>query len=58
MEKDPRKVKAGRKGAEARWGVPWSVRLDGLNEQQRRLVVALVGVLRDSNRAGGTDGDL
>lgn len=58
MEKDPRKVRAGKKGAEGRWGVPWLVRLDGLNENQRRLVIALVETLRDHNRAGGTDGDV
>lgn len=51
MAKNPKKVEAGRKGAEARWGVPRTVRLDELTPAQRRLVLALIEAAKESNAA-------
>jgi hypothetical protein len=45
--KDPTKVRAGRIGAQTRWGdTPRVVRLDDLTAPQRRLVLALVDAAR------------
>ncbi|HEY8869280.1 MAG TPA: hypothetical protein VIM30_07800 [Candidatus Limnocylindrales bacterium] len=45
--KDPIKVRAGKIGADIRWGSePRVVRLDQLTPPQRRLVVALVDAAR------------
>jgi hypothetical protein len=41
-EKDPRLVEAGRKGMRSRWGERRVVRLDQLDADTRRLVLALV----------------
>ncbi|HEY8869648.1 MAG TPA: hypothetical protein VIM30_09670 [Candidatus Limnocylindrales bacterium] len=45
--KDPIKVRAGKIGADTRWGPePRVIRLDELTPPQRRLVVALVDAAR------------
>ena len=46
--KDPRKVKAGKASARARWGnePPRHIRLDELDAPARRLVVALIDAAR------------
>lgn len=48
VEKDPRFVESGRRGAETRWGghSPRVVRLDALSPEARRLVLALVAAAR------------
>lgn len=49
MDKNPKKVEAGKKAAAARWGDPRVVRLDELTPAQRRLVVALVDAAKEAN---------
>jgi hypothetical protein len=51
--KDPTKVRAGRVGAERRWGSPGVVRLDELTPPQRRLVLALVEAAKAERSDGG-----
>jgi hypothetical protein len=52
-KKDPAKVRAGRAGAERRWGPPGVVRLDELTPPQRRLVLALVEAAKAERSDGG-----
>lgn len=49
-QKDPRKVDGGRKGARRRWGPQRVIRLDGLTEDQRRVVVDTVQAFRDQGK--------
>lgn len=45
--KNPVKVRAGKLGADVRWGPePRAIRLDDLTDAQRRLVIALVAAAR------------
>lgn len=44
--KDPRFVESGKRGAIKRWGIPKTARLDGLDEDARMKVHALVERLR------------
>jgi len=45
--KDPIKVRAGKIGADVRWGPePRTVRIDDLTPPQRRLVTALIDAVR------------
>ena len=47
LRKNPAKVAAGQAGARARWGdLPKTVRLDELNADERRLVLALVNAAK------------
>ncbi len=48
VSKNPIKVRAGRIGAEARWGPPGTrvVKIGDLTIEQRRLVLALVDAAR------------
>ena len=55
MDKNPKRVEAGKKAAAARWGDPRVVRLDDLTPAQRRLVMALIEAQRESNRAMESD---
>lgn len=55
MDKNPKKVAAGRKGAVARWGEARVVRLDDLTDAQRRLVLALIEAARESNAKESSD---
>lgn len=48
--KDPKLVAAGKRGAEKRWGPARVVRLDNLTPAQRRLVLALIEAVRESNQ--------
>lgn len=61
MDKNPRRVNAGTKGAEARWGPRRTIRLDELPAEQRAFIAALVEVFRKNNEAtdrkGNGDGD-
>ncbi len=51
--KDPTKVRAGRIGAEARWGPPGTrtVKIGDLTVEQRRLVLALVDAAKKAPAA-------
>jgi ribosomal protein L15E len=47
---NPKRVEAGKKAAASRWGeMPRSVRLDGLTDAQRRLVLATIETQREVN---------
>ncbi|MGA2512800.1 MAG: hypothetical protein ABSG37_04185 [Candidatus Limnocylindrales bacterium] len=52
--KDPAKVRAGRLGAEARFGVPRHVDLRDLPASQRRLVLAFVDLARAAKETAPT----
>lgn len=56
LDKNPKKVEAGRRGAEKRWGEPRVIRLDDLTPAQRRLIVALVEAAREINEKGEPNG--
>lgn len=49
MDKDPKRVAAGKVGATKRWGEPRILRLDDLTPAQRRLVLALIEAAREQN---------
>lgn len=49
MDKNPKRVEAGKKAAATRWGEPRVVRLDDLTPAQRRLVLALIDTAREQN---------
>lgn len=50
--KDPKRVAAGKKAAAARWGDKRVVRLNELTPAQRRLVLALIEAMEESNAEG------
>lgn len=50
--KNPKKVRAGRIAARARWGEPRVVRLDSLTPEQRRLVLALIDAAKEAPASG------
>jgi hypothetical protein len=56
--KDPRRVRAGQAGMRARWGEPRVLRIDDLQPNERRLVLALVEAVRSEKAApvGETSG--
>lgn len=45
-DKNPVFVEAGKRGAEQRWGPPRSCRLDGLDPDERRVVLAFAELAR------------
>ena len=50
MDKNPKRVEAGKKAAATRWGAePRVVRLDNLTPAQRRLVLALIDAAKEAN---------
>lgn len=49
MDKNPKRVEAGRKGAAKRWGEPRVIHIGDLTPAQRRLVLALIEAQRESN---------
>lgn len=47
----PRRVEAGRRSAQRRWGPPRILRIGDLTPEQRRLVLALVDAAREEREA-------
>lgn len=47
-ERNPRRVRAGKVAAVARWGAPRTVRLDALTPEWRRAVVAIIEAAKAS----------
>ncbi len=55
MEKDPKRVAAGKKAATTRYGPPVHLNLNDLTPAQRTLVLGLIEAQREANRLRAAD---